>query len=476
MKRRYLNILASLGFAALLLTSAPAWAATAVAPTLGTAAQFGVLGNSGVTGSAGAGTVVNGNVGSAPTAPTISNFPPSSVTAPFVLYTTANAVTALAHADANAAYTSLASQGPGTALGNNLSAVGVLLPGLYSSGAADLGASTTLTLNDPSSDKSGIFVFNVASSLVMNGSSVVTGTADPCNVYWRVGSSATLNGTSFMGNVIADTSITVSSASTVSGRLLAGAVTGTGVVTMAVGGNTIGGCSRAKLALTKTVVNTGGGTALASAFTLTATGPSVISGTAPVAATNAPVGVYTLTESGPAGYTAGSFSCSGGGALVGNQLTIAGADAGHTVTCTITNTFTPNPARLALTKTVVNTGGGTALASAFTLTATGPSVISGTAPVAATNALVGVYTLTESGPAGYTAGSFSCSGGGALVGNQLTIAAADAGNTITCTITNTFTALTAVTSVPTLSEWGMIILAGLLALFGFVAMRRRQAS
>src|SRR5674476_1214672 len=68
-----------------------------------------------------------------------------------------------------------------------------------------------------------------------------------------------------------------------------------------------------------------------------------------------PVGVYPLTERGPNGYTAGLFSCSGGGALAGNLLTIAAADAGNTITCTITNTF--NPPRLALAKTVLNTGG-----------------------------------------------------------------------------------------------------------------------
>jgi hypothetical protein len=285
-----------LGFAASILLATPVLAGVAVAPTLGTAAQFGVLGNSGVTGSTAPGTVVNGDVGSAPTAPTITNFPPSTVTPPFVLYTSANAVTAQAHTDANNAYTSLAGQVLGdTPLGNNLSGL-TLVPGLYSSGAADLGASATLTLNDPSLGKTGIFVFNVSSSLTMNASSTVIGSADPCNVYWRVGSSATLGGSSFMGTVIANTSITVSSASNVSGSLLAGAVTGTGVVTMAVGGNIIGGCSPAKLVLQKTVV---GGADLASAWTLTATGnqatPTVISGTTPTPAANAPKGVYTLT-------------------------------------------------------------------------------------------------------------------------------------------------------------------------------------
>jgi hypothetical protein len=162
--------------------------------------------------------------------------------------------------------------------------------------------------------------------------------------------------------------------------------------------------------------------------------------------------------------------------LTGNQLTIGAADSGKTITCTITNTFIPNPAKLGLVKTVVNTGGGTALASAFTLTANGPTPISGPAPVAAVNVLPGVYTLTETSLANYTAGAFSCSGGDTLAGNQLTIAAADAGNTITCTITNTFSTSIVPSSIPTLSEWAMIILASLLAIVGFAALRRQEVS
>ena len=75
----------------------------------------------------------------------------------------------------------------------------------------------------------------------MNVNSVVAGTANPCNIYWRVGTSATLNGVTMLGTVIADASITLGPGNLV-GRALAG--TGaTGAVTMPVGGNTIGGCS-----------------------------------------------------------------------------------------------------------------------------------------------------------------------------------------------------------------------------------------
>ncbi|MBV5276750.1 IPTL-CTERM sorting domain-containing protein, partial [bacterium] len=210
--------------------------------------------------------------------------------------------------------------------------------------------------------------------------------------------------------------------------------------------------------------------------TLTATGPTVITGPAPVAAVNAAAGVYTLTESNLANYTAGTFSCSGGGTLVGNRLTIAASDAGKTITCSIANTFNSNPAKLGLVKTVINTGGGTATAGQFTLMASGPSVITGPAPIAAVNASVGVYVLSESNLANYTAGAFSCSGGGTLVGNQLTIAATDAGKTITCSITNTFSASMAPTGIPTLSEWGMILLVSLLAIAGLAAIRRQERS
>jgi hypothetical protein len=211
-----------------------------VAPPLGTAQQFGALGNSAVTGATGTGVVVTGDVGSSPTA-TISNFPPSTAMAPFIVHTLNDLVVQDARLDANAAYTHLLGQGAGSELADDLSGV-TLGPGIYSfeTGAADLPASSTLTLNGDSDD---IFVFNVGSSLTANVLSNVVGTANPCNIYWRVGSSATLNGSTFRGTVIADASITLGDGANLTGRAWAG--TGaTGAVTMAGdGGNTIGGCS-----------------------------------------------------------------------------------------------------------------------------------------------------------------------------------------------------------------------------------------
>ncbi|OGG52875.1 hypothetical protein A2851_04275 [Candidatus Kaiserbacteria bacterium RIFCSPHIGHO2_01_FULL_53_29] len=111
----------------------------------------------------------------------------------------------------------------------------------------------------------------------------------------------------------------------------------------------------ATLTLLKTVDNTGGGAALDTDWTLTASSTSdatVISGAeGDASVTNAGVapGSYDLTESGPSGYTASDWVCTVDGPVVnfvqddGNTVTIAD---GENVTCVITNTFvapTPPP-------------------------------------------------------------------------------------------------------------------------------------
>ncbi|WP_057916779.1 DUF7507 domain-containing protein [Lysobacter antibioticus] len=192
----------------------------------------------------------------------------------------------------------------------------------------------------------------------------------------------------------------------------------------------------ASLTLIKTVTNDNGGTAVATAWTLQAAGPTPISGvTGATAVTSAPVspGSYTLSETGgPSGYTAGTYSCvvNGGAPVVSNSLTLA---FGDTATCTINND--DQAATLTLVKTVTNDNGGTATISDFPLTATGPTTItgvSGTATVTNAPVSAGVYTLTEAAVAGYTAGAWSCTAG-TLSGNSLTLAN---GVSATCTIVN----------------------------------------
>jgi len=101
-------------------------------------------------------------------------------------------------------------------------------PGLYvnggSTGISGTGANAILTL-DAQGDANAVFVFKMASTLVTDsGTSIVlAGGAQAKNVYWQVGSSATLGTTSiFKGNILAFVTITVNSGSTVDGRLFAG--------------------------------------------------------------------------------------------------------------------------------------------------------------------------------------------------------------------------------------------------------------
>jgi hypothetical protein len=92
-----------------------------------------------------------------------------------------------------------------------------LNPGLYSVGAA--GLTGTLTLNG-----AGVYIFEIASTLTAGASSqvVLVGGATPSNVFWGVGSSATLAGTSpFQGIVMAQTSITMDTGATLIGQALA---------------------------------------------------------------------------------------------------------------------------------------------------------------------------------------------------------------------------------------------------------------
>jgi len=251
MKRNHVGLLTLIAIAALGVVTLPAMAQP-TDPTLGlnNLRQFGVLGGAGVTGSTGLGTSVNGDVGSSPTA-SITNFVgstipgPSSTVPPFIVHYTNDSTVQAAILEARTAWNNMGAQGllPGAIpLGPQLSGQ-VLTSGVYNfASSADLASpggvvTGTLTLNGP-----GIFIFNVGSSLTANVGSIVNGTANPCNVFWRMGSggSATLNGANFFGTVIADQAVTVSSNTQLSGR----AVGIVASVTMpGGGGNTIGGCS-----------------------------------------------------------------------------------------------------------------------------------------------------------------------------------------------------------------------------------------
>jgi hypothetical protein len=204
--------------------------AQAASIDLGTAAAFAVLGASEVTNTDA--TTIVGDVGV---------YPGSSITGMSTItltgsYHVTDADAKGAQADATTAYNTAAALTPTASLGAELGGL-TLTPGVYFiSSTADLTGALTL-------DGSGAYIFQIGSSLTTASASsiVMEGGASGADVFWQVGSSATLgSSTSFVGTVDALASVTLdSSASIACGR----AIALTAAVTMI--GNTIGigGCN-----------------------------------------------------------------------------------------------------------------------------------------------------------------------------------------------------------------------------------------
>jgi uncharacterized repeat protein (TIGR01451 family) len=206
-------LLASLGFAAFLLVSAPALAATA--PTLGAAGSFAVLGASTVTNTGP--TTITGDLGLYP-GTSITGFPPGLVVSG--TKHAADATALAAQNDATIAYNALG-QACDTTISADLGG-STRTPGVYCSGSS-MGLTGTLTL-DAQGNPDAVFIFKMGSTLTTaSGSKVVMiNGGQNCNVFWQVGSSATLGTTSdVVGTIIADQSITLTTGAIVRGRTLA---------------------------------------------------------------------------------------------------------------------------------------------------------------------------------------------------------------------------------------------------------------
>lgn len=162
-------------------------------------------------------TVIDGDLGLSP-GTSVTGFPPGIVNGTQHI---TDAEAAQAHIYLDAAYLDLESRPPGTVV-SELGGL-TLNPGTYTSASTVDLSSGDLTL-DALGDPDAIFLFQVGSALtVTSGRQVIlAGGAQAKNVYWQVGSSATLGTTSvFNGNILALTSITAATGATVTGRLLA---------------------------------------------------------------------------------------------------------------------------------------------------------------------------------------------------------------------------------------------------------------
>ncbi len=192
---------------------------------LGTAANFGILGASTVTNTGP--TVITGeNLGLSP-GTSVTGFPPGVIVTPAVEDVT-NQIAAQAELDAAIAYNDAAALPNAAVLPSELSGL-TFLPGLYKNSAAVTLTTGNLTLN-AQGNSNAVFIFQIGSSLTTFGNTqiLLTGGAQAKNVFWQVGSSATLGTNSvFNGTIIAFSSITLNTGATLNGRALAlnGAVT-----------------------------------------------------------------------------------------------------------------------------------------------------------------------------------------------------------------------------------------------------------
>jgi subtilisin family serine protease len=201
----------------------PSPAAAQTAPSLGAAQRFAVLGASTVTNTGSS--TITGDLGVSP-GTAVTGFGPGHVLAGTIH--SADAAALAAQNDVATAYNSLAGQActqnmTGQDLGGRTLTAGVYC---FSSSAQLTGS---LTLN-AQGDANAVFIFKMGSTITTAGASsvVLTNGASAGNVFWHVGSSATIGtGTSFAGNILAVASITVTTGASVAGRALAmsGAVT-----------------------------------------------------------------------------------------------------------------------------------------------------------------------------------------------------------------------------------------------------------
>ncbi len=390
--------------AIVLTQSAPALAASAV--PLGVAGSFAVLGATpGVT-NIGA-TIVTGDLGISPGA-SVTGFPPGTLIGTMHL---ADAVAATAEANTVTAYGLLAAQACNVTFAAPTDMAGMTLTlGAYC--FASSAANTGLLRLDAGGDTNAVWIFRTASTLTTgSGSSVVPiNGGQACNVFWQIGSSATLGiGTTMVGNILALASIPLTTGTTLSGRALAQ----TGAVTMDT--NSVSVCALGPSASNVSLVKA------FSPINIVAGGLSTLT----VTLNNVTASVATLTaplvDTSPSGVLVaplpnGTTTCGGG------------------------------------TSVIATAGGNTlSLPSGRSIPANGSCTLS----VNVTAPLIGVYSNLLPVSALQTSN-----------GNNTTPAAA------TLTVT-ALIPLGSAANVPTLSEWLLAILGAALVIVAINAMQRR---
>ncbi|MBK8788293.1 MAG: Ig-like domain-containing protein [Chitinophagaceae bacterium] len=200
---------------------------------LNTAARFGILSGVGVSNQAGPSVINDLDVGIYPgVRSSVTGFPPATIVNG-AIYASDDiappgvpAMLLQAKTDLTNAYLAAeaaVSPAPQTVSGDQGGLT--LAPGIYKSTSTLSIANGNLTL-DAQGNSNAIWIFQIASGFTTvggaGGSVILTGGAQAKNIYWQTGSSATIGDyTSFQGNILALTSITMNSHATAVGRMLA---------------------------------------------------------------------------------------------------------------------------------------------------------------------------------------------------------------------------------------------------------------
>jgi len=193
----------------------PAGSNPSAAPAvpLASAVTYGILAGTTVTNTGS--TTINGDLGLTPGSaitgsPTVTGA--TNVTNPAAV---------AAQNDLTAAYNNAAGRTPSISVPSDIGGL-TLTPGVYSA-ASSLGITGTVTLNGQG-NANAVWIFQIPTSLTtsVSGAVVLTNGASAKNVFWQVGSSATLGATStFNGTILALTTITANTGAIINGRLLA---------------------------------------------------------------------------------------------------------------------------------------------------------------------------------------------------------------------------------------------------------------
>jgi hypothetical protein len=208
-------------------TSAPCSPPPPVGPPLASICGFGILAGSTVT-NTGPTAITGGNIGLSPGS-AVTGFPPGTLVTPGVMHVT-DSVAAQAQVDLTAAYNNAAGATgtPTNVLPGDMSGL-TFTPGVWKNASTVMLSAGNVTL-DAQGNSGGVFIFQMGTTLTTGSSTqvILAGGALAKNIFWQVGSSATLGTNSiFKGTIMAQDSIALTTGASLEGRALArtGAVT-----------------------------------------------------------------------------------------------------------------------------------------------------------------------------------------------------------------------------------------------------------